>query len=169
MDDLELALWLVPGKASEVALHSWIKAFAARFGGPVFPPHLTLLSGIRSEALGLAAAEAIRRSTDPVRLGSRAASGTEAFFRNLYLVGDSEPELRALHVRCATPAERPEEAEFLPHISLFYGRLTPAERELAMQEAERRLPVEMEFDAVELWSVRGWVESWSRQARVLLA
>jgi hypothetical protein len=165
MQEPQLSLWLVPAPDSARRLSVWIESFARRFAGPLFAPHLTLLSRVGNETLGVVAAQAVASSSGTVKLDCRHAEGTDVYFRNLYLRVSSDAAVQAIHVRAAAAAEQSAEAAFLPHLSLFYGHLGDSERTDAMHEVERELPLVLRADAVELWSVQGPVESWRKLAR----
>jgi hypothetical protein len=134
------SLWLVPEGADEVALQAIIDRLAAQHGGPTFPPHLTLLSGIVTEESDLVE-RARRLASDGARIMLHLDDiGTdETYFQSLFAVVRPTPELvglRAIALQVFPEAPDP----YRPHISLLYGHPSP-ETKRTIAAAERgRLP-----------------------------
>ncbi|WP_437280839.1 2'-5' RNA ligase family protein [Sorangium sp. So ce375] len=159
------ALWLVPGGAPAARLEELIEALARETGGPAFAPHLTLLGGLRGDAVALAAklgelrgdGDALR----PVALEARGPATGSTRHRCVFLdVAPSEP-LAALR-RAAEAALGANQAPFRPHLSLVYGEL-PAAHRMALAADPRVLALGHAVwwaDRLELWSVEGPTERW---------
>jgi 2'-5' RNA ligase len=126
-----LSVWIVPGGRARRALTREIRALAARHGGPLFEPHVTLLSGMEpAEAdrarAGLAAAA---KRIPPLSIHVGDVGHAPAHFRCLYLCVKLTPALRearealrrALRPRCR--------AGYFPHLSLLYAALPKRARQ----------------------------------------
>src|SRR4051794_11169941 len=130
------SLWLVPDGAADDVLHSVIDRLAAEHGGPSFPPHMTLLSGIVTTEDDVAErARRLAADNGPVTLHLDGIGTDETYFQSLFATVRPTPELVGL--RAAARAIFPEAPDpYRPHISLLYGHPTP-EIKQAIAAAER--------------------------------
>jgi 2'-5' RNA ligase len=156
-----VSVWLVPRDEVGRQLGGWIDRLAERFRTERFAPHLTLLSGIAlqtEEALALAARAAAALSPFTVMLGG--VEGRDEHFRCLFVRATLDATLRAAHEAVARGFAREPQADFLPHVSLVYGRLL-AEHKLALaHEAGAEVSLRFTADALHVWSTQGPVAAW---------
>ena len=130
------SLWLVPEGAEEAALQGIIDRLARQHGGPSFPPHLTLLSGIETtEEDVVARAGRLVAENAPITLDIDGIGTDETYFQSLFATVTPTPDLAGL--RAAARAIFPEAPDpYRPHISLLYGHPTP-EAKQGIAAAER--------------------------------
>lgn len=130
------SLWLLPSPADAAMLADLAGALSARFGTPLFAPHLTLKGDTQmplamlEQAVEAAAATAAAFAEPVARV-----EGGEAFFRSFYARFAVSPALAALK-RALDPAELDG---FMPHVSLLYGPVAPAAKAAAIAETDARL------------------------------
>jgi len=130
------SIWLVPNRDDEAFLASLVRELAARFGTPVFAPHLTLRGDTRTPLDQLAreidaAASLMPIFAEPID----SVATTAAFFRAFYAAFALSSPLVALK-RCLDPAAA---ESFVPHVSLLYGELAAERKAPAAAEFGRRL------------------------------
>ncbi len=163
------ALWLMPDGPSSERLAALVSALAARLGTPVFVPHVTLIHGLaREEAENVARARALARRLASQRVDLLPAEGREEYFRCLYLPVEAAEPLRAEHRRAAEAFGVPPDPEYLPHLSLVYGRLDEAEKERIASSLVSELPISTELTAIEVWRTAGPVGDWKLRCRLAL-
>ncbi|MEY2471272.1 MAG: Cyclic phosphodiesterase-like protein [Actinomycetota bacterium] len=130
MPPMPKSLWAVPRDPSPFA--EWIARLAARTGGPVFAPHITL-----SEA-------------DPP---------TAPFSVELLHLADSDERFRCITITAArTP---PLDGVAAPHLSLLYGELTAQERAALRAAVDLPLPMTIDVDELWVVDTSDDVEKWS--------
>ncbi|MBX9873704.1 MAG: hypothetical protein K2X84_02520 [Beijerinckiaceae bacterium] len=108
------SLWLMPAAEDGARLAGVLADLSARFGAPLFTPHLTIAGDTDRPVTQLAAAAA------EVAVFSEAVLGietSESFFRSFYARFAVSDPLAALKQRLDPQAREP----FLPHVSLLYG------------------------------------------------
>ena len=117
------SIWLMPNPDDERLFSGLVTDLAARFGTPVFAPHLTVRGDTTRPAPQLAA-DIAAAATD-VGTFTDAVSDietSEAFFRSFYERFAVSPPLAALKRRLD-----PEGLDgFMPHVSLLYGPVPDA-------------------------------------------
>ncbi len=157
---MRLSLWLVPDDPAPWS--ALIADLARRCGGPVFPPHLTLLGGIeldddvaRTRLSGLAT-RIPSLHLAPLGIGHGAAR-----HQCMYALVRPDPALAAAR-QAAAVAFACDPADFLPHVSLFYGALDDGVRRALDAELSAVALPPLRADALALWATsgdeRGWVE-----------
>ncbi len=162
------ALWLRPAPACATRLGRIIGELAQSRGGPLFAPHLTLLSGFSASQETLAPAVAdlatgLRRMT----LQPTGIRGENRRFRCLYIEVARTDDLAHARVVAQSRLGR-EESEFLPHMSLFYGRLAQTDRDRLRYELEARIPDVILLDSLTLVDISTPVESWREISHISL-
>jgi hypothetical protein len=165
--DLGFGLWARLEPELEARIAKTIAGLARRFGGPVFPPHVTLAAGFQNLDDALAAARDAASSLTGLELRFHRVGGTPRFFRALYLCVEDDPRLSDCHAELVRRSGQ-SEATFVPHLSLFYGTLGELERALAMNDALGLLPLLAHLRAVEVWRLSGPADSWQCQGGVEL-
>jgi hypothetical protein len=131
------SLWAVPRDPSPFA--GWIERLAARTGGPVFAPHITLAPESPPAA--------------PFRV-------------ELLHLADSDDRFRCITITAArTP---PLDAVEAPHLSLAYGELPPDERAALRATIQLPLPMTIDVDELWVVDTRGDVANWAVLERRVL-
>jgi hypothetical protein len=165
-----VSLWLMPDGTSAEKLSALVSSLAARFGTPVFGPHVTLLHGLAADEetiVGLAAAFCEHLAGQAVSLGP--VEGQSEFFRCLYLRVEPAASLRAAHVHAAHAFGVSPDPDYLPHLSLVYGRLDAAEKDRISASVVSEVPPTIAVTAVEVWRTEGPVAEWRSRGRFPLA
>lgn len=113
------SLWLMPSAADGALLAGILADLSARFGTPLFTPHLTIagdtdrpVTQLATEIAAAATAEVAAFSGDVLGIET-----SETFFRSFYARFAVSAPLAALKQRLDPQASEP----FLPHVSLLYG------------------------------------------------
>lgn len=112
------SLWLMPAAEDGALLAGVLADLSARFGAPLFTPHLTLAGDTDRPVTQLSAE--IAAAAAEVAAFSEAVTGietSETFFRSFYARFAVSAPLLALKQRLDPQAREP----FLPHVSLLYG------------------------------------------------
>ena len=76
--------------------------------------------------------------------------------------------LRAWHVRTARAFGVRPDPDFLPHLSLVYGRLDAGAKERIAASVASDLATAFEATTLEVWRTEGPVAEWSRRGRFAL-
>lgn len=135
---MRLALWLVPEEEAERRLADLIRSLAVRFGSPVFPPHVTLLSGIGGEEAEVESrAAALARRGAPLDAEVRGAEGREEYYRWLALRLASSEALAEARRAAEKVFPSAESTAFDPHLSLVYSNPRGSSREAVLDELRR--------------------------------
>jgi hypothetical protein len=100
MGRVRLAYWLVPEVSARSSIEKIIKILAKSFDGPVFTPHLTL------------PAHAIKKFDSKLKLRCLKLDFSDEFKRTCFVTLESHKNLNLS----------------LPHLSLFYGKLSKQQR-----------------------------------------
>lgn len=157
------ALWLLLPEPVETRLSELIRMLAKRHATPAFEPHITLLSRLAGTKAALCerTAEAARR-LEPIAVELDALAHTPAYFRCLFVrVAESAPLLAAHRAGCEL-FRIPEDAQFMPHVSLLYGALDAATKERILDDIGRRLNVRCTVTRIALVDYRGPPPAWRR-------
>jgi len=162
--------WLLPVAGDGARFSGLINRLAGLFGGPVFAPHLTVYSGSATRtdpALILAAAvvpdgELVLRCTD--------LQFSEQYTKACVINFGPEAWLNRLSDSIRQNSGQADNYLLAPHLSLFYGKLTRAER-LRIRELIS-LPATVRFGGLaalatsEVIRSREDVRSWRQLAEV---
>ena len=158
-----LSLWLALDEPAQARLDALIAELSSRLSGPRFRAHLTLLPRLdatEAEALERAAALALR--TPPLTLTLSRAVHTGAYFRCLFLEAQRTPELLGAHQRSRRLFPGSPD-DFLPHVSVAYGRLSAPVADPVARSLEQtlNLPLTAQGERLEVWSTSGDPSRWS--------
>ncbi len=156
-----VSLWLMPEGDARDRLARLIARLAARFSTPPFPPHVTLLPGIRGredDLLAVSAALAAGLRPFPVRL--RGVDGRDEPFRCLFVPAMRDEPLVAAHAAASSAFGREPDPAFLPHLSLVYGRLPPETKWPLARELTSAVPGSIEAARLHVWRTEGPVGDW---------
>ena len=121
-------LWLVPEGEALHRLQGVVDRLAEAHDGPVFTPHVTLLSPLAGEEASLI--ETNRRlaaGLAPFDLDLKVPEAGSTFFQCIYMRVAENPSLsrtrEAAGKAFALPADN-----YMPHLSLYYGDASPDRR-----------------------------------------
>ena len=160
-------LWLKPSSKASSQFADIIQRLSLELKAPTFEPHITLLGNLNgSEAEQVARSKELARRLSPFPIHVREPAFGEDYFHCVFLIADMTPPLLHAHT---LPCEifRERGGEYLPHISLVYGRY-PQQRK---SDIIARLPASLclPFEASHLSLIRAggddpqeWQEVWTR-------
>lgn len=145
----------MPTVADASRLGELIERYARAFGGPIFPPHVTVCSQLAKAAP--IAHELCATLPLSLTLGRVAFGGD--YSHACYLQLEDSASVEALQARCAAALGGRVAPEYPPHLSLTYGTLSPEDRDQATSLLPP-LPLLAEFDHLEIWNTTGAVSTW---------
>ncbi len=156
-----VSLWLQPQGPFRERLRAVVLRLAARFGGPVFEPHVTLVAGLSGdEAEILARARGLAAKLAPLSLRLERVARRDEYFRALFVEAIGGEALHAAHAAaCRGLGHRPA-GPFQPHLSLAYGHLDPAAAEASGREVSNEVQGRFEAVALHLVRTEGAVGEW---------
>ena len=115
-------LWLVPTGSVYDRLASVLADLSARYRGPRFDPHLTLLGRLEGEQESLVAlAKQLAHALQPFEVRLKEPSYEAQYFRCLFLPAEPSPSLLDVHRRAKQIFAPQSTRAFDPHVSLLYG------------------------------------------------
>lgn len=146
-----LSLWLIPEPVALFPLKSVIEGLADRFGGPVFTPHITLLSRIAGHELSACdRTEQLAERRAPIEINGARILWTREYFQAIILDIPLSPALSKLR----SDAERlfPEHRSGLwkPHLSLAYGHIDATRSQEAVVTLNENVPKAFAVGALEV-------------------
>lgn len=155
-------LFFEPNGELKAQLEALVAELATKHRGLVFPPHVTLCSHIPDAPLEEVSAKALllAQKLAPLTLKLAQAAGEPEYFRNLYLHIVPTEELLHAHEIAQEIFEQSSTNVYMPHLSLYYGALTPSEQQENIAALD--LPVRESFiaDTLYLYKTEGTAEEW---------
>lgn len=134
-------LWLAPAGEAYDRLAGVIADLSARYQGPQFDPHLTLLGRLGGEEESLIAlTKQLARVLHPFEVRLGAPSYESLYFRCLYLPAEPSLPLLEAHQRARQVFDAQPTSAFDPHVSLLYGVFP----ESLKQEIIKTLPPDLQ-------------------------
>ena len=131
-------LWLVPTGTVYDRLAGVISDLSARYRGPTFDPHLTLLGKLEGEEKSLVdLAKQLARALHPFEVRLKEPGCEPHYFRCLFLPVEPSPSLLEAHRRAKQIFDGT--SAFDPHVSLLYGLFS----ESLKQEIINSLPPDL--------------------------
>lgn len=125
-------LWLMPVDDALRRLQGIIDRLAEAYGGPVFMPHVTLLSGLHADEASLIKTHRrLASGLEPFNLHLTVPEAGTTFFRCIYMrVAENLSLLQAR--QAAARAFALPENNYTPHLSLYYGDASPERRAIIL-------------------------------------
>ena len=161
MEKTSYSLWLLPSLAVRGALAQAIHDLSRRLSTPTFEPHITLAAPAQAaEAEIVAHAERFAANLASVPIRFDGIGHTEAYFRCLFLRAEKSAVLLAAHRQACAELGRPPEADYMPHLSLVYGRLDTGAKLKLIEEIGRRLPTSILSDRLGVCTMVGPPDAW---------
>ncbi|MDY7094703.1 MAG: hypothetical protein SX243_17160 [Acidobacteriota bacterium] len=165
----EFALWLSLRGSVGDPWRAVIEGLAQELDGPVFAPHVTLWGGFRrSLAQAQKEVEVLTRDLAPIPLRGSGVGLADDFYRALFVPLATTPELWRARRAAGELLAPGASADYLPHLSLFYGSQPAALKLDALARQESLPALEAVADAVSLVSLDGPPESWKTYAMLPL-
>lgn len=127
---IRAAVWIPPSGAAVEAVNELMRAAQQTFSGPVFKPHVTLLSGIETT---LADAETklkkLAQAVTPFMIELDCIDWREEYFRALVITAALSEPLATAKAAAHTVFAMSLPGPFEPHLSLAYGNFDNTARE----------------------------------------
>lgn len=155
------SLWLIPKSAAYYELELTIRNLAESYQSPIFPPHLTLISGMECSDLAQLTekTQLLSRSQRPFCCPIERIEFSNQFFQCVYLKIFPTEDLRGLRTQSLSYFET-RDSLFYPHLSLIYGNLTEQTKTAICRKFEKKFPSEIEFASLALFHTDGPPENW---------
>lgn len=166
----EYSLWLMPSGQVGEALAGIITELGREFLAPVFPPHVTLLGGLKGAIPELTIrARLVAEQLGPYDLALGRLDYLDEYYRCLFVrILETEPVLRANDIarrvfgRLGGPA-------YMPHLSLLYGDFTPDAKESIIKRIGTSLDYRFLATELYLYSTSGETSTWRNCGKFELA
>lgn len=166
---MEFSLWLLPlrGSPADKALRTTMEKIAGIYTTPAFPPHVTLIGGIKGDAPSIKEKTAtIAAQLTPYEIQFGVIGSEADYHQKLFLsVAQSQRVMKANAIAQEILGVR--QGPYLPHCSLAYGDLVPAEiTEIKNEYIPENLASKAGFtaDRIQLWDTSGPVKNWRKIA-----
>ena len=115
-------LWLVPTGTAYDRLAGVLSDLSARYRGPAFDPHLTLLGRLEGEEEPfLDRTKQLARALHPFEIRLKEPAYESLYFRCLFLPVEPSPPVLEAHRRATEIFDKQPTSAFDPHVSLLYG------------------------------------------------
>ncbi len=126
---ISYSIWAMPvGKESNI-LKNTINLFSADFGGPIFEPHVSLVSSfLGSEKVLLQKVKTISKKIKPFDIYFDGIAYLDEFFRSIFFKVKVNTGLQ-LAIDITSKDLNWNDKDCLPHLSLAYGDYTKKEKE----------------------------------------
>lgn len=161
MKRIPCSLWLLPALPVQSELARRIENLGLRLSTPRFEPHMTLTAPVDLlEGEIIAAAREIAASLAPLTIRFDGIGQTDAYFRCLFLRAEKRRDLLAAHEHACAQLGRAPEADFMPHLSLVYGKLTQETKAALTEEITPRAPTTIVADRVGICGLVGSPDAW---------
>lgn len=122
------SLWITPRGNTQKRLEAVVKNLSKKFKGPNFEPHMTLLGPIPEGKEEITRkAQILARKIAPFKLTLGNIDYSSTYFQCVFIRVKTSPPL--LEARMATQKAFNIGSFFMPHISLYYGDVSPKVRE----------------------------------------
>lgn len=156
-------IFIEPHDALAEELKGVISQLAQEYGGPEFPPHLTLLAEIptQSEAELLEKARLLAEEASSFEIEFSSFGAEQMYFRTLYLRANENLILQVLHARANEIFGMQDSAEYVPHLSLLYGNYSESQKAKTI-ESLSLLPKSLIATTLSLYQTEGEVHAWRK-------
>lgn len=155
-------LFFLPQGALAEQLSAIIKQLAEENGGPVFPPHITLLARVpdTDEEELIEKTRRLAAQMQPLSLTLGTLRSEDSYFRALYSEISEQDALRALHEQASSVFGMEKDPAYEGHLSLLYGNY-PEEQKAQTRES-LALPEGPSFiaDTLHLFKTPGTTDTW---------
>ncbi|HKK45725.1 MAG TPA: 2'-5' RNA ligase family protein [Balneolaceae bacterium] len=157
------SLWLEPSGDIAFRLEERIKKLSDKYGTPIFPPHVTLLGGLKyKEAELTTLANTLASSLDPFELELTKAGYEDNFYRSLYIHVKATSHLKEIHKMACQLFEMNYEDDFVPHLSLMYSELPQDQKERILNVLGREFHIHFPVKSIVIMQTDGKPEQWKK-------
>ena len=126
---ISYSIWLMPAGNIKDQLKNTIYSLSTDFGGPIFEPHITLVSSfVGNEEDLIQKTEIISKKIKPFKIFFDRIAYLDNFFCSLFLMVKVNIELElARNIAC--DELNWNDNHYMPHLSLIYGNYSKKEKE----------------------------------------
>lgn len=157
----QYSLWLRPTQIQIDEFTNIISELAHRYRTILFPPHITLLSSITVKLNSVEqACEKIIDRIHSFEIPMQKIAYTTAFYRNLFIMAELTSTLTTLHEDMKTELEIEICEEFMPHVSLLYGKLDVKIKEYLKNELSESYPKIFQCSRLDIYNSTGKAPDW---------
>jgi|GEM_PF-1980331 len=162
-----IVFWLMPEKASKKWLQTLISDIAKENFGPVFTPHLTLLSKIPLERQrmlredsGNQQLQELIQTFEPLEIKFTEIGSNSNYYQCCFLQAEYNSKLLKLRDNLSTFFCISSLEKFNPHLSLFYGNQSSISIEKISSFFNFSEPLVIRFDQLEAHRIEGEITNW---------
>lgn len=157
------SLWLEPSGDIAYKLQERIKKLSKEHETPVFSPHVTLLGTLySSETELIPLANTLASSVAPFELKLTKAGYLDNFYRSLFIHVEENSTLTELRKNACRLFDCGNQEEYMPHLSLLYGALSPKEKEKILNMIGREFFIEFPVKSMVLMRTDGQPSEWKK-------
>ena len=143
-------LWLVPEGDALHRLQGVVDRLSEAHNGPVFTPHVTLLSGLTADEASLI--ETNRRlaaGLEPFNLDLTVPEAGTTFFQCIYMRVAKDPSLPRTRQAAAKAFSLPAD-DYMPHLSLYYANVSPERRAIILATVPAQAKCRFSVESIQL-------------------
>jgi len=155
------SLWLRPSQNQINEIAKIISKLAQCYCSTPFPPHITLLSSIstNTDAIKIICEQIIEQHS-AFNIPLAEISYSEAYFRNLYILAISGGRLTDIYEETKNLFKHETNEEFIPHVSLYYGKLDEKKQQALKKELANSYPKQLSCQRLDIYNTTGNVNEW---------
>jgi 2'-5' RNA ligase len=154
-------LWFAPSGEAREKLAIIISSLARKFGGPVLKPHVTLISGLAGNMEDIAKKSSeLALSIRPFKISLNDVDGTDRYFRCIFIRAEKIPELMSAGGLAMQIFGRMNDDGYMPHLSLFYGKLPQKTRKEIIAKIGRNFNLAFKAKSMHLVMTEGEPARW---------
>ena len=160
-DELRYAIWLNPDALCCEYLYPVMAKLRQTLKGPVFAPHLTLVSGIVGEEKDLI--HTFQSCAEEQMIFTLHPSGVAIsgdFFRAVTVNTTLPQQLHDFRAKVVKRFELTNAKPYHPHLSLAYGEISDEILAPVQADLQQRTWPNMTINSISLWRLRGPVSNW---------
>jgi len=155
------SLWLRPKQTEIDELAKIISKLSHRYRSTPFPPHITLLPSISTNAGTIKKiCKQIIEGHSTFNITLDEIEYTKAYFKNLYILTKSQQHLIYIYEDVKKRLEYNTSDVFIPHVSLFYGKLDSKKQHNLREELRNRYPKVLHCQRLDLYNTTGIESEW---------
>jgi len=155
------SLWLIPKGEIADELSSLIVRLSREHSTPSFEPHVTLIGEInlpRPAAISRTRELAASIRSFDVRLNRVAHH--DRYFQCVFLLADKTAEIMKAHSTACAVFQQKDTKEYMPHLSLLYGRLDAKTRQRVILDTGDMMNIIFRANEIFLYCTEGEPAAW---------
>ena len=165
------SLWLSSSGELSDHLSIVIKTLAKDYNGPVFGPHVTLLTitSQLNEAEIILRTKKLVKNIKPFNIELGKIATEDSFFRSCYCIANrNNTNLQLCRTEALKVFEMQEHGAYMPHLSLYYGNLPQSTKDSMISSIS--LPKIMKFlvNRIYVYRTEGETQDWVRVGSFIL-